>query len=152
MTDKETMKLALEALELNNAEWKALADSGDSGHWKAENQEHYKKTKQVITALKERLAQPEQEPAALPHEMTPEMMRQVQTQSELGVYAAANFSGAYDLFNEFWRVAIAAAPQCTWAGLTPDEVNELTAAMVKRNQSANWLAVAIEFILKEKNT
>jgi hypothetical protein len=49
-----------------------------------------------------------QEPAALPHEMTPEMLRQVQTQSELGAYAAANFSGAYDLFNEFWRVAIAA--------------------------------------------
>jgi hypothetical protein len=70
------------------------------------------------------LAQPEQEPATLPHEMTPEMLRQVQTQSELGAYAAANFSGAYDLFNEFWRVAIAAAPQRTWVYLTDEQVRQ----------------------------
>ena len=62
------------------------------------------------------MAQPEQEPVALLHEMTPKMMRQVQTQSELGAYAAEHFSGAYDLFNEFWRVAIDAAPRRTWVG------------------------------------
>jgi hypothetical protein len=45
-----------------------------------------------------------------------------------------------------------AEAQRQWVGLTDDEVNELAAAMVKRDQSANWLAVAIEFILKEKNT
>ena len=49
-------------------------------------------------------------------EMTPEMMRSVQLNSELGAYAASNLSGAYDLFAEFWKVAcraamLAAAPQ-----------------------------------------
>lgn len=42
-------------------------------------------------------------------EMTPEMMRSVQLNSELGSYAASNLSGAYDLFSEFWKVAFRAA-------------------------------------------
>jgi len=82
---------------------------------------------------------------ALPHEMTPEMLRQVQTQSELGAYAAANFSGAYDLFNEFWRVAIDAAPQRTWVYLTDEEVRQtwhegkdhLGIAKILQNKSRN---------------
>ena len=45
----------------------------------------------------------------LPDEMTPEMMRAVQLHSELGAYAAANLTGAYDLFREFWKVAAMAA-------------------------------------------
>lgn len=47
----------------------------------------------------------------VPVEMTPEQMRAVQLKSELGADAAANLAGAYSLFSEFWRVAIAAAPQ-----------------------------------------
>jgi len=38
--------------------------------------------------------------------MTPAMMRSVQMRSELGAYAATNLSGAYDLFADFWRVAV----------------------------------------------
>lgn len=49
----------------------------------------------------------------LSDDMTPEMMRAVQLHSELGQYAAANMSGAYDLFREFWEVACRAAPQET---------------------------------------
>ena len=64
MTKDEALKLALEALVLNNAEWKRLADSGDSGDWSAEDQDHYKHTEEAITAIKEALAQPEQEPVA----------------------------------------------------------------------------------------
>lgn len=45
----------------------------------------------------------------VPDEMTPEMMRAVQLNSELGAYAAANLSGAYDLFADFWKVACRAA-------------------------------------------
>lgn len=45
----------------------------------------------------------------VPDEMTPEMMRAVQLNSELGAYAAANLSGAYGLFAEFWKVACRAA-------------------------------------------
>ena len=46
-----------------------------------------------------------------PTEWTPEMSRAVQLYSELGAYAAANLSGAYDLFDEFWRIAIQASRQ-----------------------------------------
>lgn len=63
----------------------------------------YKKTDYV---LMER-ANPSSE--VIPSEMTPEMMRAVQLNSELGAYAAANMSGAYDLFREFWEVALRAA-------------------------------------------
>lgn len=45
----------------------------------------------------------------VPEEMTPEMMRSVQLNSELGAYAASNPSGAYDLFAEFWKEACRAA-------------------------------------------
>ena len=54
---QEALKLAFEALELNNKEWKSLADSGDAGYWKAEDQDHYKQTEEAITAIKEALAQ-----------------------------------------------------------------------------------------------
>ena len=45
----------------------------------------------------------------VPDEMTPEMMRAVQLNSDLGAYATANLSGAYGLFAEFWKVAFRAA-------------------------------------------
>lgn len=45
----------------------------------------------------------------VPEEMTPEMLRAVQLHSELGAYAAANLSGAYGMFAEFWKVACRAA-------------------------------------------
>jgi len=47
----------------------------------------------------------------VPVDMAPEMMRAVQFNSELGAYAAANLTGAYSLFREFWDVAVTAAPQ-----------------------------------------
>jgi hypothetical protein len=54
----EALDLALEALELNNDEWKALADSGDCGYWKAEDQDHYKQTNEAITAIKQARSAP----------------------------------------------------------------------------------------------
>jgi hypothetical protein len=53
--------------------------------------------------------QPVSNPYTLPDEMTPEMMRAVQLNSELGAYATSNLTGAYTLFGEFWRVAYRAA-------------------------------------------
>lgn len=46
----------------------------------------------------------------VPVDMTPDMMRAVQLNSELGAYASANLSGAYSLFREFWDVAVKSAP------------------------------------------
>jgi hypothetical protein len=56
--DKAIVKQALEAMELNNQEWKELADSGDCGYWKAEDQDHYKQTSEAITALRQLLERP----------------------------------------------------------------------------------------------
>jgi hypothetical protein len=61
MTDRELMQMALDALVLNNQEWKQLADSGDAGWWKAEDQDHYHHTELTIKALRDRLEQPERE-------------------------------------------------------------------------------------------
>lgn len=47
----------------------------------------------------------------VPKELTPEMMRAVQIRSELGGYATSNLSGAYNMFSEFWNVAVLAAPK-----------------------------------------
>ena len=59
---RAVVQQALDALELNNNEWKSLADSGDCGYWKAEDQDHYKQTSEAITALRQLLEQPVQEP------------------------------------------------------------------------------------------
>ncbi len=47
----------------------------------------------------------------VPKELTPKMMRAVQIRSELGGYATSNLSGAYNMFSEFWNVAVSAAPK-----------------------------------------
>lgn len=47
----------------------------------------------------------------VPKELTPEMMRAVQIRRELGGYATSNLSGAYNMFSEFWNVAVSAAPK-----------------------------------------
>ncbi|EPJ0203320.1 hypothetical protein ACTBMD_000183 [Escherichia coli] len=47
----------------------------------------------------------------VPKELTPEMMRAVQIRSELGGYATSNLSGAYNMFSEFWNVAVSSAPK-----------------------------------------
>ncbi|HBS2786102.1 TPA: DUF551 domain-containing protein [Klebsiella pneumoniae] len=57
----------------------------------------------------EKLYRHAQPAPVVPEEMTPEMMRSVQLNSELGAYAASNLSGAYDLFAEFWKEACRAA-------------------------------------------
>ena len=58
VSTERALDLALEALELNNLEWKALADSGDCGYWNAEDQDHYKQTNEAITAIKQARSAP----------------------------------------------------------------------------------------------
>ena len=59
---KDVLKMALEALVINNIEWKSLADSGDAGNWVAEEEDYYKQTEEAIAAIKEALAQSEKPP------------------------------------------------------------------------------------------
>lgn len=65
----------------------------------------------------------------VPEEMTPEMMRAVQLNSELGEYAASNLSGAYGLFAEFWRVACGAAMLQAEPVTTANKLPELIEGM-----------------------
>ena len=55
---KELLQQALDVLIKNNARWKELADSGDAGNWKAEDQGHYMETEDVIKAICEAIAKP----------------------------------------------------------------------------------------------
>ncbi|HFN0808932.1 TPA: hypothetical protein ACHB2H_001423 [Klebsiella pneumoniae] len=47
----------------------------------------------------------------VPINMTTEQMRAVQRDSTLGTFASAHLNGAFDLYREFWSVAVAASPQ-----------------------------------------
>jgi len=55
MTKEEALRLALEAMKINNKAWKLLADSGDAGNWEAEEQGYYQLNEQAINAIKEAL-------------------------------------------------------------------------------------------------
>jgi phosphoribosylformylglycinamidine (FGAM) synthase-like enzyme len=58
------VKQALEALKLNNDEWKSLVDAGDAGYWNVEDLAHYKQTNEAIAAVEQALAVPTvQEPS-----------------------------------------------------------------------------------------
>lgn len=102
-------------------------DTGNLSRWRNDNDATFIATADPATVLalldeleaaEKRIAELESQ---LPHpspvvtdKMTPEMMRAVQLNSELGAYAASNLSGAYDLFSEFWKVACRAAMlQCS---------------------------------------
>lgn len=53
--DESLIRQMLEALEKSNSEWKYLADSGDAGFWKAEDQKHYQQSEAAITPARARL-------------------------------------------------------------------------------------------------
>lgn len=57
MTTPILLQQALDALILTNDRWKSLADSGDAGNWRAEEQPHYVQTEAAITALRAAIAQ-----------------------------------------------------------------------------------------------
>ena len=50
-------------------------------------------------------------PAQAVPEVTPEMLRAAQLNSELGAYACSNWSGAYDCITELFNVMLSAAPK-----------------------------------------
>jgi hypothetical protein len=49
--------------------------------------------------------------ALVPVELTPEMLRAIQLKSAIGAEIAANWTGAYESFQELYSVAITAAPK-----------------------------------------
>ena len=115
MIDKEALKLALEALECANS------PNGDY-----ENE---------ITALKERLAQPEQEPVA-------EVI-------DWGV-EGPRLKGLTEDWPRVGTLLYTTPPQRTWVGLTDEEQQQA----YEQWQNDGWGVFynAIEAKLKEKNT
>jgi len=125
VTKDEALKLALEALE----------DLGMK-HFENTGEVLYKET---FTAIKEALAQPEQEPVAW-----------MCADESLINKGYARFS---HVCMGDWKIPVyTTPPQRTWVGLTDEEIDDLSRTMVKGNKSVNWLCQAIEAKLKEKNT
>ena len=132
MTKDEALRLA----------WDALEDIGDE--WGFTSQRTVPKRKEAITAIKEALAQPEQEPVAW---ISPK---------ELLVMRGNAYGGAKD-----WRVNLGLEPeegdvglyttptQRTWVGLTRMEL--IKCGVLPYGMSYE-LYEAIEQALKEKNT
>ena len=112
MTKDEALKLALEAL---------------GNTWTEPKSEQYKIEKEAITAIKEALAQPEQEPVAW-EQFYPDIGKpQIAFNSEVIGYVA---------------------PQRTWVGLTAKEKHEFRYSHMT---TADFIE-CIEAKLKDKNT
>ena len=122
MTKDEALRLALEALEFANV-----------NHWWGSSN-----IEQAITAIKEALAQPEQEPVAFASHGVVNWIADKQFQHEAHLYSA---------------------PQRTWVGLTDEEIrkwwaseNGLEDCDMCKIDDFILVAKAIEAKLKEKNT
>jgi hypothetical protein len=116
----EALKLALEALEC------ALSDG----------EPYIVKSKEAITAAKEALAQPVQEPVAWMCDGEPYAVKQMR----LSINGGGEHPNQVPLYT--------APPQRPWVGLTDEELSELSASGL-----ALWaLWKAIEAKLKKKNT
>ena len=163
MTDRELMQQALEALE------QSVSTCFDqySHHEVMSRSEHF--MNRAMKALRERLAQPEQEPVAweqfYPNIGKPQIEQpkvrtgdcllvgvcaleghKIQAKQEQEEY----LSKAYRLANELrCHLAIAPAPQRTWVGLTDEEIENL---MDVYDVASTDYARTIEAKLKEKNT
>jgi hypothetical protein len=125
---KDVLKLALEALENPNA---GLVPH--KGEWRSVQSI-------AITAIKEALAQPEQEPVAW---LEPEWGEKICP--EVGYEATMTDDHPRDLC---WIPLYPHPPQRTWVGLTDEEANELW-----ESTDSDWeLMKRTESKLKEKNT
>jgi hypothetical protein len=126
MTHTEALKMALEAL---------------GNTWTEPNNEQYEIEKKSITAIKEALAQPEQEPVAWMNDSTPS-----------GIFArhmegAKNFGCTIPLYT--------APPQRKWQGLTDEEIESLhykLKVQLMGTYKTEDIYRTIEAYLKEKNT
>jgi len=145
MTEREALKLALEALE-------AHADIGI-------------KSDKAITAIKEALAQPEQEPVVWMYQdkSTHDVRFQKHMRGfvdhgatyETPLYTSPPQQELVCVCGAVWegQELIYTTPQRTWVGLTDDEIVLIVAECAASHQHTDiHFAKAIEAKLKEKNT
>ena len=140
MTDKEAMKLALDALE------NQIANVYDT------ESNAYKKCSPAISALKERLAQPEQEPVAVKRmkEWVKFLKRQSDNGQHMNIPSSFGAGTCWEIAIELEQFINTTSPQRTWVGLTQKEVQEIHDTFHKR-MGPQEFASMIGAKLKEKN-
>ena len=117
MTKDEALKLALETLESIQTVYPCETVG------------------RRITAIKEALAQPEQEPVAWQWLGSAHFRKKLPKNADITA----------------WN-SLYSAPQRTWVGLTDEDVDEAARCCVKSGQSVNAAIRAIEAKLRSKNT
>ena len=139
MTKDEALKLALEALEADPLEMVADAN----GHMV------FLKDK-AITAIKEALAQPEQEPVAVKHMMrwVDNLKWQSDNGQHMNIPSGLSSGTCWELAIELEQFIKSTPPQRTWVGLTAKEKHEFRYSHMT---TADFIE-DIEAKLKDKNT
>ena len=133
MTKDEALKLALEALQWN---------------WGGEPLPTLEL--QAINAIKEALAQPEQEPVAWPRTMERGALIQW---LHFEMVQHTLDEGTIDKLIEDAQAIPATLPQRTWVGLTDEEISKISQRLgIDHDDSWTDLKQAIEAKLKERNT
>jgi len=151
----EALKLALEALETCN--W---VDDGGYGHAEYD----HVSTSKAIAAIREALAQPEQEPVAWSYWQS--CLNEDGTQTAPWVHRLSKFQPSESIINkDITPLYTTPQPQREWVELTDEEIRELEKqfeAERVRTSDEEYLVIypsaywqwqrAIEAKLKEKNT
>jgi hypothetical protein len=146
----DVLKQMVEALELNNSEWKELADSGDAGYWTAEEQDHYKQTEEAIKAGKQAISELEsQEPDVVRlSNGTFDVIgsKIVPLGTKLYTHPPQRTEPLIGCVNH----DCAKCKERTWVGLTEDEMYELCLSADEQKDRMAF-GKAVEAELKEKN-
>jgi len=146
MNKDETLRLALEAMKINNKAWKLLADSGDAGNWEAEEQGYYQLNEQAINAIKEAL-ETKDEPVAW-------------GMKKDGVILDVICPAEHEREEGEYTIPLYTTPsQRTWVGLTDEEFEQLLVDAKFTRSDLLMIGACVEDIcnmveakLKEKNT
>ncbi len=136
---KEALRLALEALKtLHDENMDYLIRNKLGG----ENNQCMVFAREAITAVKEALAQPEQEPLAW---------------ISTGPARMIHWTSDKPAYGDDWVPLYTTPPQRTWVGLTKEEIAEFDTWHDHREEEVGWcnpseIVAYIEAKLKEKNT
>jgi hypothetical protein len=136
MTKDEALKLALEALE--------VANSCADGYYIPKGKTHLPEIELAITAIKEALAQPEQEPMTKAGELSA-MKTELWKQPEQPKVRTGNCLRVGVCASEGHKIA----PQRTWVGLTDEDKSEIC-DMTERDERDSVMRL-VEAKLKARN-
>jgi hypothetical protein len=145
MTKDEALKLALETLECLKRDFDA-----DQFEWGIADE--------AITAIKEALAQPKQEPVAVKHMMrwVDNLKWQSDNGQHMNIPSGLSSGTCWELAIELEQFIKSTPPQRTWVGLTKEEIAEFDTWHDHREEEIGWvnpseIVAYIEAKLKQKN-